>query len=215
VYPLTEKRDGVARGVPIIFGTNRDEDKFGEAISGRRPEEFDAETLLRRVGRMLGRHSERAAELIDVYRASRAKRGLLAENRDILSALTTDQRQRLPAIRLVEAQRPHAPAYNYLFCWEQPALKAAIHGLEIPFVFGKVGIGRDPTMQTRGPEAEQLSRHMLGAWCHFALSGDPALPELAWDPYDSQRRATMVYGEQSELVDAPFEEERAAWEGIG
>ena len=79
-------------------------------------------------------------------------------------------------------------------------------------MFGKVGVGRDPMMQSRGAEAEQLSRYMLGAWCKFARSGDPALPELAWAPYDSTRRATMVYGERSELVPAPFEEERAAWE---
>jgi para-nitrobenzyl esterase len=52
---------------------------------------------------------------------------------------------------------------------------------------------------------------MLGAWCAFARSGDPSLPDLPWHPY-AESRATMVYGERSGLQDAPFEEERRAWE---
>ncbi|HMI90496.1 MAG TPA: carboxylesterase family protein, partial [Polyangiales bacterium] len=213
---LSAVAEGCARDIPLIVGTNRDENEFGAALAGSRPPDFDDERLLRRVARVLGRrHGERAAALIDVYRRSRKERELPHENRDILSAITTDRTQRIPAIRLAEAQRMHqARSYNYLFCWEQPQLKASIHGLEIGFVFGHVGKGRDPLMQSTGEAAQQLSQQMLAAWTGFARRGDPSLPELAWEPYHSPRRATMVYDTPSALVDAPFETERAAWDGI-
>jgi carboxylesterase type B len=35
-----------------------------------------------------------------------------------------------------------------------------------------------------------------------------------WVPYDSARRATMVFDTKIALEDAPYEEERAAWNGI-
>jgi para-nitrobenzyl esterase len=213
---LSAVAEGSARNVPLIVGTNRDENEFGAALTGSRPPDFDDERLLRRVARVLGRrHGERAAALIDVYRRSRKEARLPHENRDILSAITTDRTQRIPAIRLVEAQRTHqARTYNYLFSWEQPQLKAAIHGLEIGFVFGHVGKGRDPLMQSSGEAAQVLSQQMLGAWTAFARNGDPNLRELAWEPYQAPRRATMVYDTPSALIDAPFEAERAAWDGI-
>ena len=69
-------------------------------------------------------------------------------------------------------------------------------------------------MQSSGEGAQLLSQQMLGAWTAFARSGDPNLPELAWEPYQAPRRATMVYDTPSALIDAPFEAKRAAWDGI-
>ena len=88
-------------------------------------------------------------------------------------------------------------------------MKAAIHGLEIPFVFGQIGVGRDPILQVSGPDAQRLSEQMLGAWAAFAEHEKPDVDGLSWAPYDNQPRATMVYNKVSELVDAPFDEELA------
>ena len=56
---------------------------------------------------------------------------------------------------------------------------------------------------------------MMGAWIVFARGGDPNHAELArWPAYDETCRATMFFGRESEVVDAPLEGERLAWEGI-
>jgi para-nitrobenzyl esterase len=220
IAPLEAVRGGAARGVPLLFGSNRDEDKLAAALAARPTPEIDAETLLRRVRRALGQHEAHAEALVAVYRRSRSERDLPAGNRDLLSAILTDQRQRLPALRLLAAQRAHDPrTYCYLFCWEHAALRASIHALEVPFVFGKVNLdrdaaGRDPLMAAEGPEAQRLSEQMIDAWSAFARSGDPSCPGLAWDAHDDARRATMIWDRRSEVALAPFEDERAAWDAL-
>ena len=56
---------------------------------------------------------------------------------------------------------------------------------------------------------------MQDAWLAFARAGDPSCPSLGvWPGYNETRRATMLLGETSTVVDAPFEEERRAWDGV-
>ncbi len=56
---------------------------------------------------------------------------------------------------------------------------------------------------------------MMEAWIGFAKSGDPSPHKDArWEAYDMERRPTMIFGPGSQAVDAPFEEERAAWDEI-
>jgi para-nitrobenzyl esterase len=58
-----------------------------------------------------------------------------------------------------------------------------------------------------------LSQQMMDAWIAFAKRGDPSHPGIGpWLAYDRERRATMLFGATCELVDAPFEEERAQWD---
>ncbi len=55
----------------------------------------------------------------------------------------------------------------------------------------------------------------MDAWLAFARTGDPNHPGLdPWPGYDRERRATMLFGRICEVVDAPQDAERLAWEGI-
>ena len=218
VPPYEAVREGFAKDIPILFGSNRDESKFAAALTGGKMPAMDEATLKQRVQLFLGKNKDRADDIINVYRKSRKSLNLLHENQDIFAAITTDMQMRIPGIRLVEAQANHSPiAYNYLFCWELPALQASIHGLEIPFVFGTIAKtegSADRIMAVSGEGAEKLSDVMMNAWVSFARTGRPGLPALPWAPYDTEKRATMVFDETSELADAPFEIERAVWDGI-
>jgi len=65
------------------------------------------------------------------------------------------------------------------------------------------------------PETQALSEKMMDAWIAFARDGNPNhenIPE--WPAYDAENRATMVFGEHCEVVNAPFDKERAAWDGL-
>ena len=51
---------------------------------------------------------------------------------------------------------------------------------------------------------------MSDAWIAFARTGSPATPKLpAWVPYDAARRATMVFRDDSAVIDDPTAARRA------
>jgi len=65
------------------------------------------------------------------------------------------------------------------------------------------------------PEAQVLAERTMDAWLSFARTGAPGHAALGdWPAFDSERRATMMLGARCELVDAPFDDERRAWEGL-
>jgi para-nitrobenzyl esterase len=56
---------------------------------------------------------------------------------------------------------------------------------------------------------------MQDAWLAFARTGRPraaGLPE--WPAYAPPRRATMVFADEPQVVDAPQEVERAVWDEV-
>ncbi len=91
----------------------------------------------------------------------------------------------------------------------------ACHALELPFVFGTLGLRGIDRFFGGGPDAEQLSERMMDAWLAFARTGEPGhenLPE--WPRYEPDRRATMIFGRDAELTHAPADAERSVWDGI-
>lgn len=217
--PMDVVRAGGAAAIPVIAGTNRDEVKLFNTPSRNAPPLEDAD-LATQVAETLGDgHAGRVGEVIEVYRRSRAGLGLSTANRDLRDAIQTDARFRVPAARFAEAQSAHQPStYSYLFTWESPArggVMGSCHALEMPFVFGTLDAPTQDRFAGTGPEAERLAANMMDAWVAFARGGDPSHAGIdAWTPYDSESRSTMVLGRTSEAQDAPFEEERAVWDGI-
>lgn len=212
--PMRAVRDGVAHDVPLMVGTARDEHKL--YVDPKRPPLDDAE-LEQRIRRTIPRRAaDQVAEVIDVYRTSRAERGLPHDNNDVLDAVITASRFRTPALRLAEAQLAHQPAtFVYQVDWESPARRGALgacHGIEIPFVFGTLGRSGHDAMSGSGPEADALSAQMMDAWIAFARTGRPGHAGIGdWPAYDLTARSTMVFGRASAAVSAPFEEERQLW----
>lgn len=211
--PLGAVARGLASGVSLLVGTNRDEMKFF-AIGDPSLRNLDEAGLRARLRRTLGPEADAAVE---AYRAARGARGQPVSAPELWCAIQTDWVFRVPAVRVAEAQRAHSDqTYAYLFTWESPAAGGALgacHGLEIPFVFGTLtspGVGM---FTGEGPQARALSERMQDAWLAFARSGDPSTTELGeWPAYDARRRATMVLGPACSVQEAPLEEERRFWE---
>ncbi|MFJ1581505.1 carboxylesterase/lipase family protein [Streptomyces sp. NPDC088182] len=140
-----------------------------------------------------------------VYRANRPD----ASPGELLGALATDRLLRIPLTRLADARR-NAPAatYFYEFAWPSPVQRlGACHALEIGFVFDTL---REPaTRSLTGTGAPQsLADTMHADWVRFAATGDPGWP--AWDA----SRPVMTYGRGApEVVHAPRDDERRAWDG--
>ena len=52
----------------------------------------------------------------------------------------------------------------------------------------------------------------MDAWTNFAKTGDPSSDTLGSWPSYGDKRETMMIGEQTAVREAPYEEERQAWE---
>jgi para-nitrobenzyl esterase len=118
---------------------------------------------------------------------------------------------RIPNIRLVELQRDlGAPGFSYVFNWKcaVPGL-GACHALDVGFVFGSTY----EEFHGSGTAVDRLAGQMQDAWIAFAKTGDPSTPDLTWPAYGAERK-TMVFGEDSRVESAPYETERAVWDGL-
>jgi para-nitrobenzyl esterase len=216
--PIRMVRDGLARATDIVIGSNRDENKL---FAPPRREPIDDAALLDAVGATLPKKATAAAKnLIEIYRASRKARGLPTDNLDMLDAIGSDVRFRIPSLRLALAQRAAGGnAFAYLFTHSSPARRGALgscHALELPFVFGTLDAPTQDRFAGTGADVERLSRDMMDAWLAFARTGDPAAKAVgAWSNYDDRQRSTMVFDTKASRQESdPFGEERRAIEAL-
>ena len=212
--PLRAVADGAAAGIDLLIGTNRDElTLFG--LGNPALMALDTEGVQRWVANAVP--DMPADEVIDGYRAARSVRGEAVEAKDIWVAVGTDVVFRWPSLQLAAAHVARGSrAFVYLFEWESPAfggMLGSCHALELPFVFGAVHLPVVQMFSGGGPEVAALSDMMQKAWLAFAATGRPSHDCLGeWHPWDPARRATMVFGAKTALVDAPRDEELAVLE---
>lgn len=217
--PLQALKSGAAARVPILVGTTRDEWKLFSPVDpgilsiGERG-------LIDRIREVLARAAPRAPEpsvAARHYREALRARGGEVSPFEVWSAFQSARVFHYPASLLAEAQRAVGGiAYSYLFTWHPPALRrpvGACHALEVPFIFG---LTHHPVVRPfigLAPSTGRLARRMQHAWISFARTGDPGHERLPpWQPYDVESRATMLFGRQCEVANAPLEEERRLWE---
>ena len=174
-------RPGGSNEVPVILGTNRDENKLFLLPSSPH---------VRRIGRIpLGLANERMYELDASYTSQMWK------------ALAVDD----PATAI---RKVRSDVYAYRFDWDDERsllwldlgrLLGAAHIMEIPFVFGTLEIGGaekyvfDPD---RAEDDRRLADAMTSYWTRFAATGSPGkgrdgdLPE--WEPWDAVRGSFLL-----------------------
>lgn len=206
--PLDAVVQGSAGEVTVLAGSNLEEAKlFAMMMPGLKT--LEETGLPDRVERLVTKRY--ASSMIDKYRRALARRELPVTPYEILVAIMGDQHFRMPNIRLCEFQEKLGQtAYGYVFNWKSavPDL-GACHALDVGFIFGNLA----PEFHGDSPAAQCLALQMQDAWIAFAKSGDPSVPGLAWPRYGTGRNM-MVFGENSRVATAPYEEERAAWDGI-
>ena len=109
------------------------------------------------------------------------------------------------------AQRA-APVYLYYFDWYSPVRGGklrAMHGMELPFVFGHPDLVQ--FMTGMGPERYALAQRMSAAWVAFARTGNPnhgGIPQ--WSAWNPERWPTMLFGREVRSADDPWGAERRA-----
>lgn len=128
-------------------------------------------------------------------------------------AVTTDARFVCPSRRFARAAaKGGSPVFRYFFSYPASRLYGAVHGIELPFVFGSFaaipGYSPDATVRT-------LSESMNASWSRFAATGDPAVPGgAAWPAYDPVRDRTFVWDAPSASVDGIRTEACDFWDSL-
>ncbi len=207
--PLEAIASGNAAAVHVLTGTNATEMTLftlGDPEMGT----LDDDGIRKRLEAAFG---PGGPSTLDSYRTRRPD----ATPAELWLALSTDGVFRIPAIQLLEAQAAHGPSWSYLFTFESPVFGGILrstHALEIPFVFDTLDRGADMLTGT-GPERQGIADAMHRAWIAFASTGDPQHPGIPeWPQYDLERRATMRFDAECEVLDDPNGEDRAAFESI-
>ncbi|RQQ21738.1 carboxylesterase/lipase family protein [Burkholderia stagnalis] len=127
----------------------------------------------------------------------------------------------MPAVALAERNSRHANTFMYRFDWEFPCLSGryAIHGAEIPFVFGTLNYPLPAWDSTDLPDARyqddergdrfHLAARMRRAWADFACSGDPSLHgAFQWPRYTPDTRSTRIFDRHCRIESDPDAERR-------
>ena len=204
-HPFDPVAAPTAADVPVIVGTNRDENATFMAPDPRR-RRLTEEELRQRLTPLLG---DKLDKVINAYKKTRPN----DTPWDLLIGIASEpMRQR--AIQLAErkAAGGPAPVYVYLFNWKSDFLGGlfkAGHGLEIPFVFD---ITDDVGMTGDRPDKYELAAQVRDAWAAFARSGDPNHPGIPkWEPFTADNRATMLFDTPCKLAIDPGREELDAW----
>ena len=211
-WPEDALRAGRAAGVPLLAGVTRDELSLltvpgltdaavAALVQGDLPESADGRAL------------------IEEYRKARTARGAATSPQAMLTAIQSHRTMWVPTTRALDAQRPHAPVFHYVFDWISPAgdgAMGALHGIDIAFPFGNHAASSAAAgFFGQGPAADGLAQAVMNAWAAFAHHGDPGADGFgAWPQYDQARRPTMMIGANAHVADAPFEAERRAWDGV-
>jgi len=203
----------LSASIPILTGSNECEGvPYGNPSDDYWTREPTDDAELRSMLRRLVPMSEMDADrLVALYRARRPA----ATPGDLAVIMASDNSPlRLSSYTIAERKfaQNAGPAYLYYFDWYSPVRGGklrAMHGMELPFVFGHPDLVR--FMTGEDPERYELARKMSAAWVAFARTGNPnhaSLPQ--WEPWNPTRWPTMVFGREVRAVDDPWGEERRA-----
>ncbi|MFC1862596.1 carboxylesterase/lipase family protein [Thermodesulfobacteriota bacterium] len=208
--PLKAIRTGCAKNIPVLIGSNLEEFRLFGMLSPEFSEMGENELVK---GCQSFIPAEHVKDLVETYRKARAARGEDITPAGIFTAIQTDFMFRMPAIHFIEAQKGHAPVYNYILTWKSPAkdgVFGACHAMDIAFVFGT----HNDSFWGSGTAADRLSDRIQVAWLAFARNGDPNCESLGEWPVYGDKRIAMLLGEECHTVELPYEEERSAWDQV-
>jgi para-nitrobenzyl esterase len=205
----TQPAESVAAGldadIGLLIGTTAEEGNLYLVPVGKYASSTAAD-----VNAVAARSHPDPVRLVETYRTSRPE----ASFGELRSAIMGDAvfGAGTRALADAHAAHPRSPTFCYEFAWRSQAQGGelgATHTMDLPFVFDRVHLprlhGPHGLLGPQQPPADLASR-MHRAWIRFARTGDPG-----WEPYTSERRATMRIDAKWTQLDDPRSQERQAW----
>lgn len=212
-HPLTVLHEGRGLPVPLIIGTNRDEATLFKYMKS---------PLMPITGPTIDAMFEAmAAEYPGVDLPSREQVLAVyesARHRTVGLGIARDIGFRMPTVWLAEGHSAVAPVWLYRFDFTTPMLRllgiGATHATELPYVWGNLDTTpKDPTFLLGGRRrGVAVSHRMLARWTAFARGEAPDVDgSVAWGPYDTTARSTLVIDAADSIVPDVDAELRRGW----
>jgi para-nitrobenzyl esterase len=206
--PFDPVASPLSANVPFMISSTETEVTWNNNVNF---DPLDDAALHARIKQQLRIDDAAADKLVAVYKKGRPK----ASNLDLYFIMSTDSSNFRTGTDIEaerKAEQAKAPVYKYYFQWYSPVREGKLrsyHTLDIPFAFQNVEIAQ--SMVGTGPERQPLADKMSAAFAAFARSGNPnhkGVPK--WEPFDTNRRATMIWNNECKVVNDPYHEERLA-----
>ncbi|WAP55845.1 carboxylesterase/lipase family protein [Streptomyces sp. S465] len=203
--PAASVAAGLAAEVDLLVGTTTEEGNLYLVPVGRY-----ATSTAEDVDAAAARSHPRPAQLVEAYRKARPE----ASAAELRSAIMGDALFGAGSWALADAHAAHpgSATFAYEFAWRSHALDGelgATHAVDLPFVFDLAHLpalhGPAALLGPDEPPAG-LAARVHETWIRFARTGDPG-----WDPYDTDRRATLRIDAEWTQLDDPRGRERRAW----
>ncbi|MEU7370426.1 carboxylesterase family protein [Streptomyces hygroscopicus] len=203
--PAVSVAAGLAAEVDLLVGTTTEEGNLYLVPVGRY-----ATSTAEDVDAAAARSHPRPAQLVEAYRKARPE----ASAAELRSAIMGDALFGAGSWALADAHAAHpgSATFAYEFAWRSHALDGelgATHAVDLPFVFDLAHLpalhGPAALLGPDEPPAG-LAARVHETWVRFARTGDPG-----WDPYDTDRRATLRIDAEWTQLDDPRGRERQAW----
>jgi len=200
-HPFHPDASAISASVPVMLGSTRTELTSSADADAFSLSEDGMHTRIREI---LG---DKATGVIDVYR--NANPG--ATPSDIYFLIASDHRYNAPVMKIAErrAALEQGPVYLYYFRWESPfdgGRFKSPHTIEIPFAFDNLDAS---PLTADSSTAPALADKVSDAWIAFARTGSPNTPKLpAWPAFNAAARPTMVFDDDSAVVNDPIGAER-------
>lgn len=198
--PIDAVREGKAKGIPLMAGSNRDEwnlflhtPLFGNIGTAKEYQALTDEDLKSKFRASLPDHAE---EALDLYYQADPSNNMARIN--ALSVMETDRMFRASTVQLLEAQSGHQKqTYGYEVTWPAPGfggLLGACHVVEVPLMFGLLTGMIGSMFVGNTEESQTLSKNMMSAWAGFAKSGTPKAGFADWPAYRTSEPSLMELG---------------------
>jgi len=209
-HPWDPAAPGLSASIPLLIGYARTEETLYDRPTPETLALDDAGLKLRaekRIGGDPGR-------VIEIYRKAHPD----ATPWDLWILIATDHPRGTYSRELAKrkAVQGGAPAFAYRFDWETPeggGHMRSPHTVEIPFVFNNIKIAGP--LISKMPEAHALAGKVSAAWVSFARTGNPNTPGLPkWPGYSATARDTMLFNNDSRVVQDPDREPRLVMEQV-
>jgi para-nitrobenzyl esterase len=204
--PMWPQAPAVSANIPLMIGSTETEMTMLIGTFDSSTWTLDDNGLRSKLSRYF--QTDDIEKVISGFKATRPE----ATPSDLFFAITTANSFRRGnwAHADLKSQQP-APVYLYELDWKTPVDGGkwhSPHSLEHAFVFDNVAVSASMT----GPATEQTQAMVdqIGAtWLAFARTGNPNNSKIPnWPAYKVPERATMVFDNQSKVVNAFRDDER-------
>ncbi|MFM8249071.1 MAG: carboxylesterase/lipase family protein [Acidimicrobiaceae bacterium] len=186
--------------LPLVVGTNRDENRLWTALNPQPLEEAHARELFEKA------FAISAGEAWSTY-------GQLTQNAspsEMVSAMQTDQHFRVPAWQLCDTRNKlSAQTWMYWFTWSTPVFNGVLgccHALDLPFMFSNLDKPNVDLFTGTSPVRSKISGHFTSELLQFAKTG-----KVSWPTYEAAERSTFRIDEDVEVLTLPDPAIRKLW----